>query len=152
MDTQRSFGFIRLTMRFPKYGNYSLDISGNMLEVFATGAWNLRTTELFVEEMHDIVSKFDNQPWAAIMDGRRWVLATPECQTCLADAIKVNITRGLCRSAYVLDAGMVKRAQLERTHPAKQRDFEVVGYEREYFDKYFQALNWLHKEGYSPIE
>jgi hypothetical protein len=46
---------------------------------------------------------------------------------------------------------MVKRAQLERTHPSKQRDIETSNYEREYFEKYFEALNWLHKEGFSPI-
>lgn len=138
-------------MRFPKYGNYSLDVSGNVLEVFATGAWNLKTTEFFVEEMHELIAKFDNKPWAALMDGRRWVLSTPECQTRLAEAIKVNISRGLTRSAYVLDTGMVRRAQLERTHPSKQRDAESANYERDYFQKYFEALNWLHKEGFSPI-
>ncbi|MCG7646241.1 hypothetical protein MHM87_11690 [Alteromonas sp. Cnat3-28] len=138
-------------MRFPKYGNYSLDVSGNVLEVFATGAWNLKTTELFIEEMHELIAKFDNKPWAALMDGRRWVLSTPECQTRLAEAIKVNISRGLTRSAYVLDTGMVRRAQLERTHPSKHRDAESANYERDYFQKYFEALNWLHKEGFSPI-
>ncbi|MEC8788304.1 MAG: hypothetical protein VXX33_17440 [Pseudomonadota bacterium] len=138
-------------MRFPKYGNYSLDVSGNVLEVFATGAWNLKTTEFFIEEMHELIAKFDNKPWAALMDGRRWVLSTPECQTRLAEAIKVNISRGLTRSAYVLDTGMVRRAQLERTHPSKQRDAESANYERDYFQKYFEALNWLHKEGFSPI-
>lgn len=138
-------------MRFPKYGNYSLDVSGNVLEVFATGAWNLKTTEFFIEEMHELIAKFDNKPWAALMDGRRWVLSTPECQTCLAEAIKVNISRGLTRSAYVLDTGMVRRAQLERTHPSKHRDAESANYERDYFQKYFEALNWLHKEGFSPI-
>ena len=138
-------------MRFPKYGNYSLDVSGNVLEVFATGAWNLKTTEFFIEEMHELIAKFDNKPWAALMDGRRWVLSTPECQTRLAEAIKVNISRGLTRSAYVLDTGMVRRAQLERTHPSKHRDAESANYERDYFQKYFEALNWLHKEGVSPI-
>ena len=138
-------------MRFPKYGNYSLDVSGNVLEVFATGAWNLKTTEFFIEEMHELIAKFDNKPWAALMDGRRWVLSTPECQTRLAEAIKVNISRGLTRSAYVLNTGMVRRAQLERTHPSKHRDAESANYERDYFQKYFEALNWLHKEGFSPI-
>ncbi len=138
-------------MRFPKYGSYSLDVSGNVLEVFATGAWNLKTTEFFIEEMHELIAKFDNKPWAALMDGRRWVLSTPECQTRLAEAIKVNISRGLTRSAYVLDTGMVRRAQLERTHPSKHRDAESANYERDYFQKYFEALNWLHKEGFSPI-
>ena len=138
-------------MRFPKYGNYSLDVSGNVLEVFATGAWNLKTTEFFIEEMHELIAKFDNKPWAALTDGRRWVLSTPECQTRLAEAIKVNISRGLTRSAYVLDTGMVRRAQLERTHPSKHRDAESANYERDYFQKYFEALNWLHKEGFSPI-
>lgn len=138
-------------MRFPKYGNYSLDVSGNVLEVFATGAWNLKTTEFFIEEMHELIAKFDNKPWAALMDGRRWVLSTPECQTRLAEAIKVNISRGLTRSAYVLDTGMVRRAQLERTHPSKHRDAESANYERDYFQKYFEALNWLHKEGFSSI-
>lgn len=138
-------------MRFPKYGNYSLDVSGNVLEVFATGAWNLKTTEFFIEEMHELIAKFDNKPWAALMDGRRWVLSTPECQARLAEAIKVNISRGLTRSAYVLDTGMVRRAQLERTHPSKHRDAESANYERDYFQKYFEALNWLHQEGFSPI-
>ncbi|APD88733.1 hypothetical protein BM524_02300 [Alteromonas mediterranea] len=138
-------------MRFPKYGNYSLDISGNVLEVFATGAWNLKTTEFFIEEMHDLIGSFNGEPWAALMDGRRWVLSTIECQTRLADSIKVNIEHGLTRSAYVLDSGMVKRAQLERTHPSRARDFKGKNYEREYFRKYFEALNWLHKEGFSPI-
>ena len=138
-------------MRFPKYGNYSLDVSGNVLEVFATGAWNLKTTEFFIEEMHELIAKFDNKPWAALMDGRRWVLSPPECQTRLAAAIKVNISRGLTRSAYVLDTGMVRRAQLERTHPSKHRNAESANYERDYFQKYFEALNWLHKEGFSPI-
>jgi len=139
-------------MRFPKYGNYSLDISGNVLEIFATGAWNLKTTEFFIEEMHALISDFNGEPWAALIDGRRWVLTTPECQSRLADAIKVNISKGLMRSAYVLDTGMVRRAQLERTHPSKHRDFEATHYEREYFRQYFDALNWLHDGGFSPIK
>ncbi|AMJ93262.1 hypothetical protein AVL56_02380 [Alteromonas stellipolaris] len=138
-------------MRFPKYGNYALDISGNVLEVFATGAWNLKTAEAFTEEMHDLVSRFDDKPWAALLDGRRWVLSTPDTQQIIVDAIKFSITKGLKRSAYVLDTGMVKRAQLEYTHPAKERSFDLNGYERNYFQHYFAALNWLDKEGFSPI-
>tara|TARA_B100001063_G_C16732258_1_gene539993 strand:+ start:216 stop:641 length:426 start_codon:yes stop_codon:yes gene_type:complete len=138
-------------MRFPKYGNYALDISGNVLEVFATGAWNLKTAEAFTEEMHDLVDRFDDKPWAALLDGRRWVLSTPETQQVLTESIKSSIARGLRRSAYVLDTGMVKRAQLEYTHPAKERAFNLQGYERNYFQHYFDALNWLDKEGYSPI-
>lgn len=138
-------------MRFPKYGNYSLDVSGNVLEVFATGAWNLKTTEFLIEEMNELIARFEGKPWAALMDGRRWVLSTPECQTSLAEAIKVNISRGLTCSAYVLDSGMVKRAQLERTHPSNEKGFDSKHYKREYFMHYFEALNWLHKEGFSPI-
>ncbi|CAD5252823.1 conserved hypothetical protein [Alteromonas sp. 38] len=138
-------------MRFPKYGNYTLDISGNVLEVFATGAWNFKTAEAFTEEIHDLVVRFDDKPWGALLDGRRWVLSTPDTQQVVIDAIKYSITKGLRRSAYVLDTGMVKRAQLEYTHPAKERDFNLLGYERNYFQHYFAALNWLDKEGFSPI-
>jgi len=138
-------------MRFPKYGNYSLDISGNVLEVFATGAWNLHTAQAFVEEMHEVIDRFGTAPWAAIIDGRRWVLSTPDSQQCLSDAIKENITRGLHRCAYVLDSGMVKRAQLEHTHPGKAQAFNLQGYERQYFSNYFAALRWLNDEGYSPF-
>lgn len=138
-------------MRFPKHGNYSLDVSGNVLEVFATGAWNLRTAEAFTDEMHELTDRFENTNWAALIDGRRWVLTTPECQQCITEAIKVNIAKGLRRSAYVLDTGMVKRAQLEHTHPGKTQAFNLEGYERQYFVHYFEALNWLHKQGYSPL-
>ena len=125
-------------MRFPLQGHYALDVSGNLLEVFATGAWNKATAEAMTEDIHRMAQGFNNEPWGAIMDGRRWVLSTPDCQTRLAEAIKVNISRGLTRSAYVLETGMVRRAQLERTHPSKQREFETSNYEREYFQKYFQ--------------
>ena len=138
-------------LRFPKYGSYTLDTSGNVLEVFATGAWNLKTTELFIEEMHEIIERFEDTHWAAIIDGRRWVLSTPDSQQCVAEAIKVNISRGLRRAAYVLDTGMVKRAQLEHTHPGKAQAFNLNGYERNYFTHYFEALNWLNKQGYSPL-
>jgi len=139
-------------MRFPHYGNYTLDISGNVLEVFATGAWNLKTAHMFVEEMHELTLRFKDKPWAALMDGRRWVLSTSECQQCLTEAIKVNISNGLRCSAYVLDSGMVKRAQLEHTHPAKDHSFALRGYERAYFSHYFEGLNYLHQHGFSPIK
>ena len=85
-------------MRFPKYGNYALDISGNVLEVFATGAWNLKTAEAFSEEMHDLVDRFEDKPWGAILDGRRWVLSTPDTQQVVIDAIKYSITKSLLRN------------------------------------------------------
>ncbi|GGW79390.1 hypothetical protein [Alteromonas halophila] len=137
-------------MRFPRYGNYTLDISGNVLEVFATGAWNLKTAEAMVVDMQDMVRLFKGAPWAALMDGRRWVLSTPECQNCLSNAIKFNIEHGLKRAAYVLDPGMIKRAQLERTHPSGDQTFDVGDYQREYFTTYFSALNWLADQGFKP--
>lgn len=137
-------------MRFPSYGQYTLDISGNMLEVYATGAWNLATTEALVEELTVLIRSFDNAPWAALLDGRRWVLTTPECQKLLASAINRCIERGLQRSAYVLDMGMVKRAQIERTHPDHQADGPLANYQRQYFDSYFSALKWLRAEGFNP--
>ncbi len=138
-------------MKFPKYGHYALDFSGNVMEVFATGAWNLNTAEAMALDMQELVHRIDNTPWAALMDGRRWVLSTPDCQKCLSETIKSNISNGLKRSAYVLDAGMVKKAQLERTHPAENSELAKYDYQREYFTTYFDALNWLHKEGYSPF-
>ena len=138
-------------MKFPKYGHYALDFSGNVMEVFATGAWNLNTAEAMALDMQELVHRIDNTPWAALMDGRRWVLSTPDCQKCLSETIKSNISNGLKRSAYVLDAGMVKKAQLERTHPTENSELAKYDYQREYFTTYFDALNWLHKEGYSPF-
>lgn len=137
-------------MRFPRYGHYSLDVSGNLLEVFATGAWDLKTAEAMVVDMQDIVRLFEGKPWGALMDGRRWILSTPDCQSCLSEAIKENIRHGLTRAAYVLDPGMVKRAQLERTHPSADKDFAVGDYQREYFTTYFSALNWLASQGFKP--
>lgn len=137
-------------MRFPSYGQYSLDKSGNMLEVYATGAWTMPTTRAFVEELTLLATSFDSQPWAALLDGRRWVLTTPECQKVLADAIVMCIENGLQRSGYVLDSGMVKRAQIERTHPNLHDHSLYPHYTRHYFDGYFAALKWLKAEGYSP--
>lgn len=137
-------------MRFPTYGQYSLDFSGNVLEVFATGAWNAATTDAMIEEMQDIVAQRDGAPWAALMDGRRWVLSTPASQKAVAEAIRKNLSYGLKRSAYVLDPGMVKKAQLERTHPDIALERERFDYERQYFHNYFDALKWLRGEGYAP--
>lgn len=138
-------------MKFPKYGHYALDFSGNVMEVFATGAWNKNTAESMAVDMQELVHRIGDKPWAALMDGRRWVLSTPDCQKTLSDAVKYNIRHGLKRAAYVLDAGMVKKAQLERTRPSDTVTGEEYDYRREYFTTYFDALNWLHQEGYSPI-
>lgn len=139
-------------MRFPKYGHYALDASGNILELFATGSWNLATAEEMATDMHILAARFNNKPWAAIMDGRRWILSTPECQNCLTETILKNIELGLKRAAYVLDPGMVKKAQLERTHPASKVNIKPEDYERRYFTSYFEALKWLKEEGYSPYD
>lgn len=137
-------------MRFPSYGQYALDVSGNMLEVYATGSWNRATTEQVVEDIQSTITVFDNQPWGALLDGRRWVLTTPECQNLMAESIRHCIGAGLCRAAYVLDSGMVKRAQIERTHPHSFANTLHADYQRDYFFSYFDALKWLKSEGYSP--
>lgn len=137
-------------MRFPLQGHYSLEVSGNLLEVFATGAWNKATAEAMAEDMQRIVSPLAGKPWGALMDGRRWVMSTPECQNVLKEAIVTNMHMGLVRSAYVLDASMVKKAQLERTHPLLQENTPGINYDRAYFTSYFDALCWLKEAGFSP--
>ena len=137
-------------MRFPLQGHYTLDVSGNLLEVFATGAWNKATAEVMADNMHKLVKGLAPHPWAAIVDGRRWVLSTSECQNVLAEAIRKNISMGMIRSAYVLDTGMVKRAQIERTHPLLREKITELNYERAYFTSYFDALRWLEEAGFTP--
>ncbi|MBU3023987.1 hypothetical protein [Aestuariibacter sp. A3R04] len=139
-------------MRFPLQGHYALDVSGNVLEVYATGAWNKATAEALAEDMHRITEPLSGTPWAVLMDGRRWVLSTPECQNVLTVAIKKSIAKGLVRSAYVLDSGMVKRAQLERTHPHLREDISNHNYDRAYFTRYFEALCWLERDGFTPYQ
>ncbi|MBU2978706.1 hypothetical protein [Alteromonas sp. C1M14] len=137
-------------MRFPLQGHYALDVSGNLLEVFATGAWNKATAEAFAEDIHRVAQSLRGKPWAAIMDGRRWVLSTPDCQNVLTNAVADNISMGLVRSAYVLERGMVKRAQLERTHPHLREEAINAQYERAYFSSYLNALCWLEEDGFTP--
>lgn len=136
-------------MRFPSYGQYSLEKSGNMVEVYATGAWSMPTTRAFVDELKTLAESFD-QPWAALLDGRRWLLTTPECQNVLAEAILMCMDNNLQRAAYVLDAGMVKRAQIERTDPNLQKSKTYPGYQRDYFYSYFAAFKWLKAQGFEP--
>lgn len=136
-------------MRFPSYGQYSLETSGNMVEVYATGAWSMPTTRAFVDELKLLAESFE-QPWSALLDGRRWILTTPECQKVLADAIVMCIDNNLKRAAYVLDAGMVKRAQIERTDPNLQTRQNYPDYQRDYFYSYFDALKWLKAQGFEP--
>ncbi|GEM_PF-202309 len=139
-------------MRFPLQGHYALDISGNLLEIFATGAWNKATAEAMTEDMHRLAQTMCGEPWGAIIDGRRWVLSTPDCQNVLAAAIRKNISMGMTHSAYVLEPGMVKRAQIERTHPHLRTEMADPGYERAYFTSYFEALCWLEGYGFTPYQ
>ena len=76
----------------------------------------------------------------------------------ILDTTKTNIKGILCVSLnteitrWTFQVMCLKcLRQLERTHPSRARDFKGKNYEREYFRKYFEALNWLHKEGFSPI-
>lgn len=137
-------------MRFLKSGNFTLDKSGNVVEIFATGAWDLATTEAMMEEVHSLTQDLAHQPWGVLIDCRRWVLTTPECQNAMAKGIRHQIDRGLSRTAYVMDSGMVKRAQIERTHPDFRQHQQDQCYQREYFYSYFKALKWLETQGFTP--
>lgn len=142
--------FTGCVMQLPKSGQFILTVSENVMEVFATGSWDVETAERLEEEMRPVVAQFEGKPWAAIMDGRRWVMSTPECQNQLGLTIKRNIDDGLKCSAYVLDSVSLKRIQLERTHPEKNPEFVGVDYKREYFGDYFSALKWLAEQGFAP--
>ncbi|MEG3766666.1 hypothetical protein, partial [Alteromonas sp. 14N.309.X.WAT.G.H12] len=108
------------------------------------------TAEAFAEDVNRAAQPLRGKPWAAIMDGRRWVLSTPDCQNILTEAVANNISMGLVRSAYVLETGMVKRAQLERTHPHLREESISPHYERAYFSSYLTALCWLEEGGFTP--
>ncbi|GGF79782.1 hypothetical protein [Alteromonas lipolytica] len=138
-------------MLFPNLGQYSLTVSNNMLEVYVTGAWDINMATDVVEEMKSVVEEFNDQPWAALMDCRRWVLSTPESQVIVRESILHNIRHGLRRSAYVVDSGNVKRAQLARTHPEMNSSDPMLAlYKREYFTNYLDAIKWLRAEGFEP--
>jgi hypothetical protein len=137
-------------MRFPQHGSFSLCISSNIIEVYATGAWDIGITNELLEEIPPLIESLNGQPWAALIDTRRWVLSTPEAQSLLAQGIRKLIDTGLQRSAYVLDTNMIKRVQIERTHPMLKEHDHTVNYNREYFPTYFAALHWLKSQGFEP--
>lgn len=138
-------------MRFPRTGTFTLTTMNNVMEVYATGAWDMPMAEELFAEMTPLAQSFNGKPWGALIDGRRWILSTPECQERLATGILLNIDYGLRRAAYVLDTAMIKRAQIERTHPERNRSPVDMDYQRNYFQDYFSALAWLRDEGYSPF-
>ena len=138
-------------MLFPNLGQYSLTVSNNILEVYATGAWDVGMAKILTDEMAPIARQFEQRPWAAIVDCRRWVMSTPECQGIVREGIIDNIRNGLKRAAYVVDTNHIKHAQLERTHPQMKSDDPILkAYEREYFTNYLDAIKWHREEGYQP--
>lgn len=137
-------------MQLPKSGQFTLTVSENVMEVFATGSWDNDIALQLEQSMRPLVDAFGGRPWAALMDGRRWVMSTPECQNQLSQTIKRNVESGLVCSAYVLDSASLKRLQLERTHPEKHPELAHTGYQREYFSDYFSALKWLASQGFAP--
>ena len=138
-------------MLFPNLGQYSLTVSNNILEIYATGAWDVGMANMLNDEMAPIVRQFEQHNWAAIVDCRRWVMSTPECQSIVREGIFDNIRNGLKRAAYVVDTNHIKHAQLERTHPQMKSDDPILkAYKREYFTNYLDAIKWLREEGYQP--
>lgn len=138
-------------MLFPNLGQYSLTTSNTILEVYVTGAWDVGMANLLIDDMLPLVKQFNQQPWAAIIDCRRWVMSTPESQGIVREGIFNNIRQGLRRAAYVVDSNHIKHAQLERTHPQMKSDDPILKhYKREYFTNYLDAIKWLRAEGYEP--
>lgn len=138
-------------MRFPNLGQFSLTVSNDIMEVYATGAWDVGMANMLTEEMAPLAKQFNLRPWAAIIDCRRWVMSTPECQAIVRESIFNNIRHGLCRAAYVVDVNNIKRTHLERTHPQMKSDDPILKkYQRDYFTNYLDAIKWLRDEGYQP--
>lgn len=132
-------------MKFNLHGFYKIHRQGQIIEIIASGTWNLEAAQAFMTDMNKAVDGLNGQPFATLVDTQMWDLGTPEFQQGILEGTKSIIERDMVLEAYVAGIGGVKMAQLKAMTP------EFSGYERRFFDSHIEGILWLEENGFKLI-
>lgn len=109
--------------RFYPHGNYTIDVKGNLINIMASGAWNLEAKKDITSEIISIVQERTLTKWYISADITQFELGTPEFQQegliCKLRLIEL----GLKKVAYInKDSSKAKLRQIAQMQP-KVRDY-----------------------------
>ena len=126
------------------HGIYTIESSGRILFVDATGPFNDEVIRRYLKELMAEIEALAPDPWAMFVIFRNVSLFTPEAERELTAVNKLRKDLGMEFIALVfLDivGAEILRSQIDRI-------YESAGVEHAYFDSSAKAREWLAEKGY----
>lgn len=127
-------------MHFAAHGSYSVERSGNILVVEATGPFNEHLIHQFENDVETCMEQFKNQAWATLVIYHGNGIFTPE-----AEAECIKLTRARARSGMIANASVVINSiHTDLQHMQLTRIYKTANVPSHVFSDTVHAKNWLN--------
>lgn len=124
--------------KFEAHGEYAVEVKGDIINLVATGAWNLEAKQRVTVDLLSIVKEKALTRWLLLADISGFELGTPDFEEAGVPSKLQLIEAGLRKVAYVnTGAEKTKISQLARMQP------ELRGYNWCIFKSACVAKWWL---------
>jgi hypothetical protein len=137
---------------FNEHGEFAVTRQGNILLVYAFGAWNAETAKAYIHTIKEAIEPFKDESWALISNVEQWELCTPDCEILMVYLAKECRAKGLKREAVVNKNTKSVKLELFHKH-SKQYTCEpsVSQFHRRFLKTDTEAKSWLKNEGFGLI-
>ncbi len=98
---------------FDEHGEYKISVIGNVYLAKFIGSWNLSLTQLYIQEVKNILDNNDMEHWGLLLDMTHWGLASPEAIELGSQLELLGLQHGLTHYACVFKA-TVQQHQVEK--------------------------------------
>lgn len=137
---------------FNEHGEFAVTRQGNILLVYASGAWNVETAKAYIHTIKEAIEHIKDESWALISNVEQWELCTPDCEILMVNLAKECRAKGLKREAIVNKNTKSVKLELFHKH-SKQYTGEPSPsqFQRRFLKTDTEAKSWLKNEGFGLI-
>jgi hypothetical protein len=129
---------------FAPHGEFTLNISNNIIIARVSGSWNEECAHNFSAALKEKINSFNDKEWAHYVLLDDWELGVPEVTPIISDLVAYCIDHRLIKSAHIFNESVIKQTYIDQMVTEKQGNFE----KRMFHDK-TEAIKWLNASGFS---
>ncbi len=126
-------------MKLANCGQYSLEVTDNILLVDAQGPFDQAVMDQFVTDMHEVCKKLSGRPWGSLVTYYGNGIFTPEAEEGLIAITKYRVKHGMVANASIIMNSAqadLQQMQLQRIYQASKIRFHV-------FSEMNRGREWL---------
>lgn len=127
---------------YEAHGEFTIKLSGSILQVSIIGAWNLETALAYQQEVQAVMTGKKLGTFAMITDINQWDLFTPDVAPIIRRLVREAVSGGLTHEAVIHKTSSIKLEYFKTPESLRNN------LTRKVFSNTDEALIWLENNGY----